>query len=147
MTPRISDRGGFIAGLLFFAVGSTAVAIARGYTIGSALHMGPGYFPIVLGILLVIVGAASILNALIVTTETNDRVALRPLMTISAAVLVFAAGIDHVGLIPTVFAAALLTSLAAQKPKIPEATVIAACLSALAAGIFVYGLKLPFVLF
>lgn len=147
MNPRIRDTAGFVAGMMFLAVGAGTVAIARDYTVGSALHMGPGYFPVVLGMLLIVAGAASALRALAITEDRPVRVALRPLLTIGAAVVVFAGGIDRAGLIPTVFASALLASMATPRPKILEATLIAACLTVLSAGIFYYGLKLPFALF
>jgi hypothetical protein len=128
-------------------VGLGAVGIARGYAIGTALHMGPGYFPIVLGILLIVVGAVSVANGLVVTTATSGRVVLRPLLTICAAVLLFAVGIDRIGLVPSVFLSAFLASTAVPQPKILEAGLIAALLAVLSAGIFIYGLKLPFTLF
>lgn len=143
----IRDTGGFFAGLLFFTVGLSATMVARGYAIGSALHMGPGYFPVALGILLMIVGMASIVRSLSVTVESAGSIAWRPLLTISAAVAVFAVGIDLIGLIPTVFVSALVASMAVPRPKFVEAGLIAATLSVLAAGIFFYGLKLPFSLF
>ena len=147
MIARVRDPAGFVAGLLFLAVGVAAITIASGYTIGTALHMGPGYFPIALGILLTVVGAASCVNALVVTVEPTNRIAVRPLLAIVAAVLVFAAGIDRAGLIPTVFVAAFIASMGIRTPKYLEAGLIAAILAVLSAGIFFYGLKLPFTLF
>jgi hypothetical protein len=147
MKPAVSDSVGFVAGLLFLSVGLGAIAIAGGYPIGSALHMGPGYFPIVLGILLVLVGAASVGRALVVTVAQTERIALQPLLVIGSAVVVYALGIDRVGLVPTVFVAALLACMSGPKPRVMEACMIAACLSVMAAGIFFYGLKLPFSLF
>ena len=143
----VRDSAGFVAGLLFLAVGLGAIGVASDYPIGSALHMGPGYFPIVLGVLLVLVGVASVVRALVVTTAVSERIALRPLLVIGAAVVVFAVGIDRIGLIPTVFVSALLACMAGSRPRVMESCVIAACLSVMAAGIFFYGLKLPFSLF
>jgi hypothetical protein len=147
MTVRIRDTAGFVAGILFLAVGFGAIAVARGYPIGSALHMGPGYFPIVLGVLLIVVGTASVLRSLAVAADSPERITLGPLLTTSAAVIVFAGGIDRLGLIPTVFVTALLASIAAPDWTFREAGSIAACLAVLAAAIFYYGLKLPFALF
>jgi len=147
MSLRVRDRAGFSAGLLFLAVGAASVAIARDYTIGSVLHMGPGYFPIALGMLLTVVGAASVLRALVVTEGRPSRIALRPMLAIGAAIIAFAAGIDRVGLIPSVFVSALIASMATPRPKIAEAGLVAACLTILSAGIFYYGLKLPVSLF
>jgi hypothetical protein len=133
--------------LLFLSVGVGAVGIASGYRVGSALHMGPGYFPVALGVLLVLVGGASVVRALAVTVTGGERIAWRPLLVIGSAVVLFAVGIDRIGLVPTVFIAALLACMARPKPAVVESCVIAAVLSVMAAGIFYYGLKLPFSLF
>jgi hypothetical protein len=147
MKPTIRDTGGFVAGLLFLSVGLGAIGIASGYRVGSALHMGPGYFPVVLGVLLVLVGGASVVRALAVTVMGGERIAWRPLLVIAAAVAMFALAIDRIGLIPSVFVAALLGCMGAPKPALAESWLIAAVLSVMAAGIFYYGLKLPFSLF
>ena len=147
MKPVIRDSGGFVAGLLFLSVGVGAIGIASGYRVGSALHMGPGYFPVVLGVLLVLVGAASVVRALSVTVMGGERVAWRPVLVIGAAVAVFALAIDRIGLVPTVFVSAVLASMAGPRPAVVESCMIAAVLSVMAAGIFHYGLKLPFSLF
>jgi hypothetical protein len=147
MTVGIRDSGGFVAGLLFLFVGLGAIGVASGYTVGSALHMGPGYFPVGLGCLLIVVGVASVCRAMVVAWEGGERIAVRPLLVIGAAVVVFAGGIDRVGLVPTVFVSAFLACMAGSKPRVLEAGLIAAVLSVLAAGIFFYGLKLPFSLF
>lgn len=147
MTVRIRDTAGFVAGAMFLAVGLGAAAIGRGYATGSAPHMGPGYFPVVVGILLSVVGTASVLRALIVAGDRPGRIAWRPLLIIGAATVVFAGGIDRIGLIPTVFITSSLASLTAAGVNWREAGLIAVCLSVLAAGIFFYGLKLPFALF
>src|SRR6202043_4032206 len=124
MKLTIRDSGGFVAGLLFLSVGAGAIGIARDYTIGTALHMGPGYFPIAVGTLLVLVGAMSVLRALAVTTISTERIALRPLVVIGAAVVVFAAAIDRIGLVPSVFVSALLACAAGPNPKIRESCLI-----------------------
>jgi hypothetical protein len=147
MTIGIRDPGGFFAGLLFVVVGLGAIGMASDYAIGTSLHMGPGYFPIALGTLLVAVGVASVARALVVGSEGTERIAVKPLLVIGAAVVVFACGIDRIGLVPTVFVSAFLACMAGSKPRIPQAALIAAVLSILASGIFYYGLKLPFSLF
>jgi len=155
VTLAIRDPAGLVAGMLFLTVGAGAISIASGYALGTLLHMGPGYFPVVLGVLLVLIGGGLIAQALLSTVAApaaapappSGRLALRPLLVVIASVLVFAGGIDRVGLIPSVFVTALLASLAGPKPKRLEALLIAVVLSALSAGIFFYGLKLPFALF
>ncbi len=53
-----ATRRTFFAGLLFVAFGIAAIAIGSGYPLGTAARMGPGYFPRILGILLITFGAA-----------------------------------------------------------------------------------------
>jgi hypothetical protein len=59
--PRPKD---FYAGLLFVAFGVFAIIIARDYPLGTAARMGPGYFPRLLGMLLIVLGVALSLTAL-----------------------------------------------------------------------------------
>ena len=46
----------FFAGLLYIVTGAVAMFIARDYPFGSALRMGPGYFPTVLGGIMIAFG-------------------------------------------------------------------------------------------
>ena len=48
----------FFAGLIFIGFGLVAVIIGSNYSLGTAARMGPGYFPRILGILLILLGAA-----------------------------------------------------------------------------------------
>ena len=54
---RITHPKDFYAGLLFFLFGSAALLIAFQYPLGSAARMGPGYFPRVLGGIMMTLGA------------------------------------------------------------------------------------------
>ena len=54
----------FFAGMLFVAFGIAAIVIGSSYTLGTAARMGPGYFPRILGILLIVLGSALALRAL-----------------------------------------------------------------------------------
>ena len=83
------------------------VAFAWGastYTIGSGARMGPGYFPLVLGVLLAILGGIITFKALVVETVDGDeigKIAWKPLFFIILANVVFGAmigGLPSVGL-------------------------------------------------
>ena len=54
----------FYSGLIFIAFGIGAIVIGSNYALGTAARMGPGYFPRMLGILLIVLGAALSLRAL-----------------------------------------------------------------------------------
>jgi hypothetical protein len=62
---KIKSQVDFFAGLMFLVVGGLFAIGAQKYNVGSAARMGPGYFPMLLGILLAILGAAIIFYAMV----------------------------------------------------------------------------------
>ena len=48
----------FFGGLMYIVTGAIAIWIARDYPFGSALRMGPGYFPTVLAGMMICFGVA-----------------------------------------------------------------------------------------
>ena len=56
MNLEFFERKDFWSGLSLIATGGAAIFIARNYPFGSSLRMGPGYFPTVLGALLIVFG-------------------------------------------------------------------------------------------
>ena len=75
----------FFAGVLFVAVGIAAIVIAANYPLGTAARMGPGYFPRILGILLILLGCALALRALRLQGSRSAGMALATRSSSSAA--------------------------------------------------------------
>ena len=139
----------FWSGLMFFSFGAAAVYIAREYPMGSAMRMGPGYFPTYLGVLLMIMGVVMGVRA-ILARGNGDEVggwALRPMLVLGAAVLVFAYAMDTLGFIPALDLVIIGSALASSEFRLLEALVLAAVLIVGAVGIFIYGIDLPYRLF
>ena len=65
---RIKSQKDFFAGLLYFAVGVAFAWGATNYNIGDGARMGPGYFPLLLGIVLAIIGGIVMFQAMVVET-------------------------------------------------------------------------------
>ncbi len=147
MAVIIRSPKSVLAGLLFFGIGGGAATIAREYRMGTALHMGPGYFPFALGLLLALVGAAAVVQGLSVTGPPLGKVALRPAVVITGAVVAFALMVERFGLVPACVVAVLLGSFADKTFRPVQSAVLAVALAAAAGAIFVYGLKLPLTLF
>src|SRR5215218_2302229 len=71
---RIKSQKDFYSGLMFLVVGVAFAWGATNYTIGEGARMGPGYFPLMLGILLAGLGGFIIFESLVVETEDGEPV-------------------------------------------------------------------------
>jgi hypothetical protein len=145
---RLADRllaRDFVGGVLFAAFGVATTVIASGYSIGSSTRMGPGYFPLMVGSLIVVFGLILAIAAL-TSREPQPRVptfALRPLLFIIAAIAVFAALVDSLGVITAVAAMVIVARLSRIDGTLAEVAVTIVALCAIAVLVFVYGLNMP----
>jgi hypothetical protein len=136
-----------IAGALFVLIGVFAVVVARAYPAGSAMRMGPGYFPVLLGWLLIVLGAWIGLRAFRRRDWEKLAWGWRPLGWIVAAMLSFGFLMPRFGLIPALAVVVPLAAAAGRDSRAKEALILTLLVSLFAAGVFVYGLKLPYRLF
>ena len=101
----------FLAGLLFILIGALAVVFARGYPMGSAMRMGPGYFPTILGGILFLLGIYVMIRGIRSGTKVTGEWGWKPLALITLSIVLFGFLIDRLGMIPALaamfFAAAL----------------------------------------
>lgn len=152
---KIKSQKDFFSGLMFLGVGVAFAWGATTYTVGSGARMGPGYFPLMLGILLAILGAAIVFEALVVETEDGEKIgswAWKPLTFIIAANLVFGLAlgglpsikIPALGMIAGIYALTFIASLAGDEFKVKEVLILATVLSIVSYLAFVVLLKLQF---
>ena len=88
----IKSQKDFFSGLMFMVVGGGFAWGATTYNVGTGARMGPGYFPLVLGVVLAILGAAITFKAMVVETETGDKIgawAWKPIFFVLGANLLF----------------------------------------------------------
>ena len=71
---HIKSQKDFFSGLLFIIVGVAFAWGATSYKVGDAARMGPGYFPLLLGILMAIIGIAVTFYSLVVETEDGEKI-------------------------------------------------------------------------
>lgn len=147
MRTRIKNQQDFWAGLMFIGFGLVTVIIARDYPMGSAMRMGPGYFPTCLGGLMVLIGAVVTATAFKVEGERFEGWAWRPLVVLSSAFILFGTLMDHLGFVPSLVILILGAALAGREFKLLEVIIMTVVLIAAALGIFIYGIELPFQLF
>jgi len=133
-----------LAGLLFTALGALAVLVARGYPFGTAMHMGSGYFPTVLGAILIILGLVVTARGLACGVKVKGEWGWRPLALVALAIVLFAFLMPRAGLIPALVTAILTSAAGGREFHFKEAVVVAALMSVLAVAVLVYALKLPY---
>lgn len=152
---RIKSQKDFFSGLMFTAVGAAFAVGATSYTIGNGARMGPGYFPLLLGILLAILGAVVMFKALVVETADGDKIgtfAWKPLFFIIASNVLFgillgglpSIGLPAMGLIAGIFGLTFVASLAGERFNFKEVLILAVILSIGSYLAFIVLLKLQF---
>lgn len=142
------DRKDFNAGVMYVAIGGFFAAFATNYPMGSAVRMGPAYFPTILGALLVLMGLILVFRSFFVhDAEPPSKTHWRPLGFIIGAVVLFGILIDRTGLIAASAVMMFVGAMGGWDFKWKEQVVNAAIMTAACIGIFYFGLGLPFRLF
>ena len=150
---KIKSQKDFLSGLMFMVVGGVFAWGATHYSIGTGARMGPGYFPLMLGVLLTILGAIILMGSLIVETPDGDKVskiAWQPLGYILGSNLVFGAllgglpkfGIPSFGLIAAIYALIIIASKAGHEFSWKSVLILATVLSIGSYMAFIFLLKL-----
>ncbi|MES2532190.1 MAG: tripartite tricarboxylate transporter TctB family protein [Pseudomonadota bacterium] len=149
----IKNQADFFSGVMFTAVGAVFAVGATAYNIGDGARMGPGYFPLMLGILLALLGLAIIFQALVVESVDGGKIgkwAWKPLFFVIAANLAFGVllgglpsiGLPAMGMILAIYALTLISSLAGDQFKLRDVLVLATILAAGSYVAFIWALKL-----
>ena len=131
-----------VAGLMFIAVGITAIVIASNYTLGTAARMGPGYFPRILGILMIVLGAVIALRSLKLKGPPLPGWKWRPVVVVLGSVVIFGLVVTRLGLVLSTILLIMMSSAASTEFRPKEAAISGVLLSILVVGVFVIGLKL-----
>jgi hypothetical protein len=143
MSMHIKAPKDFWSGLIFTVFGVGFVAVARSYPIGSALRMGPAYFPTLVGGLLAILGVVLVARSTFSAGEAVSHIGLRALILVLGALVLFGYLLDFTGLVPAIVALVFVSSAGGHEFKWWEVSALAAVLVVLAVGIFYYGLGMP----
>ena len=147
MIPAFFRNKDFLAGALFLAIGLAAIHIAdRDYPMGTALRMGPGNFPVLLGGILGLFGIYLAARGLGWPEKTPGPVAWdwRPVSCIVASMLFFGFLLPRTGLVPALAVMFIVAALGGREFRWREVLVLTVVMTAFAVAVFVYLLKLPF---
>ena len=150
---KIKSQKDFFAGVMFTVVGVAFAWGATTYNVGSGARMGPGYFPLMLGILMAVIGLIIMFTGLTVETATGDPIgkwAWRQVFFILGANLAFGVllgglpkfGIPAMGLIIAIYALVLIAAQAGSKHALPSVLALATVLAVGSYIAFIWALKL-----
>jgi len=151
---HIKSQKDFFAGLIYAATGVGFAGAATNYAIGDGARIGPGYFPLALGVALTVIGGIAMFRALVMETLDGQPIgpwAWRPLILIVAASLAFGVllaglpslGVPALGLAAAICALVILAALAGPPVRWIEMLVLAALLAAVGWVVLAWWLKLP----
>lgn len=147
MTPVKRDRADLISGLTLAALGLAVAAWAAvKFDLGTPRRMGPGFFPVGLGLMLAVLGGVVALTAA-PAPEKPERLALPELAAVIAAILIFALGVERLGLVPATVLSVLVSSAAVTRPGILWRLVLAAAVTLVSVAVFHVGLAMNLPLF
>jgi hypothetical protein len=140
---RIRAPKDFWAGLMFIAFGLGFMFVARNYAMGTAVRMGPAYFPTVLGGLLAVIGLAIFAKSFAKDGPPVPRIVLRPMTFIIVAIVLFGVFLKPLGLIVCAAILVFLGALGGHEFKSREVAILYAVLTVFSVIVFVKGLGLP----
>ncbi|MEO8279959.1 MAG: tripartite tricarboxylate transporter TctB family protein [Ideonella sp.] len=133
------------AGVLLGGVGLfTALYGASHYTIGDPARMGPGFFPVMLGGVLVVLGVIIVLLAFRKTVHAlhPPPFALRALLAVSLSILVFSLLVNSLGLVPATIAMTFVAVAAETPYKLRRTAILSVSLALIAWLIFTVALSM-----
>lgn len=132
----------FWAGVLFVSIGLFAIVIGSNYTLGTAARMGPGYFPRILGILLVALGAMIAIRGVRVPGDPVPPFKWRPTLVVLGSVVLYGIIIQSIGVAISTVILIVSASAASHEFRFRESVIAGVLLSALAVFVFIVGLGL-----
>ena len=134
----------FWAGAMLIVVGAATMLISRNYAFGSALRMGPGYFPTVLGGILILFGLYLVVAGLRSNEKIKGSWSLRAMIVLPLAFVLFGVLMTHAGFVPALLVLIFGSALASPQFRLVEVLLLSVVLVAISVALFVYGLGLPY---
>lgn len=150
---KIKSQKDFFSGVMFTAVGVAFAWGATTYTVGTGARMGPGYFPLMLGIVMAVIGLIIIFTSLVTETPDGAKIgkwAWKQVFFILGANFAFgvllgglpSVGIPAMGMIAAIYALTIISSLAGHEFKLKSVLILATVLAIGSYFAFIWALKL-----
>ncbi len=149
---NLLQKKDFYAGLAMILLGGGVTLNSTTYRLGTLMHMGPGMFPFILGILLTFVGILIFVSGVITPLDAGERILpesmeWRGWACILAGPVMFIIFGEYFGLMPATFSCVFVSALGDRTATLRGSAILAAGITIVGAFLFSYVLKVPFPLF
>ena len=135
----------FLSGIHFIGIGALGIFMAQDYPFGTALRMGPGYFPIVLSGIIILMGIYCLIQGLLKPEKLiGSNWSLRALIILPLAMVLFGVLMEHAGFIPALIVLVFVSAAASREFKFWEVAAMAILLTIGSWALFIWGLGLPY---
>jgi Tripartite tricarboxylate transporter TctB family len=134
-----------IGGLVVVTIGAGFLMFGRELEMGTSLRMGPGYFPTILSVVMIALGAVIAIQGLRGALQENSfgSIPWRGLALIIGAPLVFGATLRGLGLTPAVLMVVLGTAWASRYASVRSSVALSVGIAAFCSLLFIRLLGLP----
>lgn len=142
----------YYGGGLMFLLGTGTIYKGLGYDVGTLARMGPGYFPVVIGAVLAVIGILIALSARSDAGPTSSESKShgpewRGWAAIILSNIAFVVIGHYGGLLPATFAVVFIAALGDRQNTLKSAFILAAAMVVVCLIIFSWALHLQFPLF
>jgi len=144
MKMAFLNKKDFWAGMMLTGIGAAAMFIARDYRFGSALRMGPGFFPTILSGILIAFGVCIMAVGLKSGEKIQGSLSFRALIMLPLSLILFGVLMEKAGFIPALVALVFVSAASGREFKFVEVLLLTALLTVASAALFIWGLGLPY---
>jgi hypothetical protein len=142
----------FYAGLFMTALGVAVALGSLSYNLGTFMHMGPGMFPLMLGILMAFIGVLIFVSGVATPLDAGERILpesmeWRGWICILAGPLMFILFGEYFGMVAGTFMCVFVSALGDRTATLKSSAILAASITIFGSILFSYVLKVPFPLF
>ena len=144
MKLELRKNKDFWAGMMLLGIGAAAMFISRDYRFGSALRMGPGFFPTILSGILIAFGICIMAVGLRSGEKIQGSLSLRALVMLPLSLVLFGILMQVAGFIPALVALVFVSAASGREFKLMEVLLLTVVLTVASVALFIWGLGLPY---
>ena len=134
----------FWAGIMLIGIDAAAMFISRDYRFGAALRMGPGFFPTILGGILIAFGVCIMAAGIRSGEQIHGTLSVRALIMLPLSLVLFGILMELGGFIPALVVLVFVSAASGREFKIVEVLLLTVVMTVASTALFIWGLGMPY---